>query len=335
MNRTTPLLMLLAVALLTGCPGDGEATWSSPLDGEDLDRVTLSVWGSSADDVYVVGGGLGNGLGSLALHYDGSSWRELDNASSNTFWWTWGTGSSVYFVGEGGTVYKDNEPLTSPTDRTLYGVWGTADNDVWIVGGNALATTPEPALLHYKAGVFTDHSAEVASLVSGALFKVWGSGPSDVFAVGQNGTILHWNGTDWQAQTSPTSSFLFTVYGAGPEDVWAVGGPRAVVLHYDGAAWAEVDTGIPASVFNGVSVGPTGDVLVVGSGGVKLRQAGGAWTDETNNDPRVDLHAAWIDPEGGAWVVGGNFNAPASPGSVRVGVVGYHGTTPPPSQITR
>jgi hypothetical protein len=194
---------------------------------------------------------------------------------------------------------------------------------------------PAPALLHYDGANFTDHSADVTSLVNGALFKVWGSSADDVFAVGQNGTIIHWNGTDWQAQTSPSGAFLFTVYGTSASDVWAVGGPRAVVLHYDGTAWAEVDTGIPASVFNGVAVGPTDDVLVVGMGGVKLRRTGGVWVDETSNDPRLDLHAAWIDPDGGAWVVGGNFNAPGSPGSTRIGVVGYHGTAPPASSITQ
>ena len=78
---------VLAVGALvsTGCPDETDTTpggdggpppgppaWQVVLDGEDLDRVTLSVWGAGPSDVFAVGGPLGNpGYETLAIHFDG------------------------------------------------------------------------------------------------------------------------------------------------------------------------------------------------------------------------------------------------------------------------
>ena len=73
-------------------------------------------------------------------------------------------------------------PQAAGTTQALYGVWGSASNDVFAVG---------------LAGVIQHSSNDGASWqaqTSGTtqeLFGAWGSGPNDVFAVGSNGVILH------------------------------------------------------------------------------------------------------------------------------------------------
>ena len=52
---------------------------------------------------------------------------------------------------------------------------------------------------------------------SHALYGVWGTSSSDVYAVGSNivgppGTILHYDGTNWSAMTSPTDEGLLGVW---------------------------------------------------------------------------------------------------------------------------
>ncbi len=45
------------------------------------------------------------------------------------------------------------------------------------------------------------------------LHGVWGSGPDDVFAVGDLGTILHYDGHDWDMMPSGTDANLYAVWG--------------------------------------------------------------------------------------------------------------------------
>jgi hypothetical protein len=104
--------------------------------------------------------------------------------------------------------------------------------------------------------------------VGRALLGIWGSGPRDVFAVGNRGTILHYDGSAWSAQTSGTVEELHGVWGSGPGDVFAVG--SGTMLHYDGTAWREQTLGIRPDLSAVWGSGPTnlyavGDVILHGT----------------------------------------------------------------------
>lgn len=73
---------------------DGSA-WSPVPDVGQTDEFFFKIWGSAANDVYVIGDG-----GAL-LHYDGNAWSRLD----------------------------------SGTNERLITVHGTGPDDVWVVGG--------------------------------------------------------------------------------------------------------------------------------------------------------------------------------------------------------
>ena len=76
-------------------------------------------------------------------------------------------------------------PQASGTTNNLFGIWGSAPNDVFAVGANG-------TILHYDG---TGWSAQ-ASGTTGHLYGVWGSSKYDVFAVGQE-VILRYDGTRW------------------------------------------------------------------------------------------------------------------------------------------
>jgi len=65
--------------------------------------------------------------------------------------------------------------------------------------------------------------------------------PEDGWAVGHRGTIIHYNGTQWQLVDSPTKSRLNDVYFIASNDGWAVG-DSGVIVHYNGTDWQNVST---------------------------------------------------------------------------------------------
>jgi len=318
---------LTAVVVLSACSGGGgSAEWR--LVFTDLDRVVLSASGPSTDDLWIAGGRLGNGVGALAMHYDGVSWRELDTGTAETFWWVWADGSgSAFFVGEGGAFVHWHGTTATRIDSgvtsVLFGVWGTSPSDVWAVGGDPFAVDEQDIILHWDGSSIT--RVTLAAPAGAALFKVSGTSSSDVWTVGQHGVIVHYDGSAWSPVPSGTMVSLFTVYAVAPNDARAVGGPPRQLLHWDGASWNAEDPFGYGSQLNGVSANSHGDVLVVGVGGTKWLREGGTWTDDSDFEPFDDFHGAWLDESGDGLAVGGNFLAPASPGSLRVGSVGARG----------
>ncbi len=92
-------------------------------------------------------------------------------------------------------------PVASPTTAWLNEVWGSAADDVWVVGGNALEAG-SIALLHYDGRAWSS----VLPPTRSALYGVWGFARDDVWAVGGGGVILHFDGRAWAPVTSPEVS---------------------------------------------------------------------------------------------------------------------------------
>ena len=151
MNISKTVFFLIALHCLhAGCSDDtpiDPTAWRSVF-AQPIDRSVLSVMGHAADDIYFAGGGLGAGPGSLALHFDGQTWRQLDVGTTATLWWVWADaqGSSQWWVGEQGTILRGDgttfEQIPSNTTVTLFGVWGASASDVWIVGGDIASRWP-------------------------------------------------------------------------------------------------------------------------------------------------------------------------------------------------
>ncbi|HEX3345693.1 MAG TPA: hypothetical protein VHS09_14015 [Polyangiaceae bacterium] len=310
-------------------PDTGPAAWHVVL--EERTPVLLSAWGTAPDDVFAVGGPLGNGTPSAVLHYDGASWTDLHASGTDTFWWAHGTGrADVWFVGTSGRItHWDGTTLTdvaSGTTATLFGVWAASPSDVWAVGGtpDGGASAPNDVVLHFDGTSFTP--APLPQALGRAFFKVWGTASDDLYVVGEYGTIWHRTGTTWalEANAPPLATGnLTTVNGCSATEIYAVGGEDVLVR--DGAGWSRANVTLENGV-NGVSCAAPGNVAIVGFGGLKQRLVAGEWASDFASAPHDDLHAVWADGAGGFWAVGGDFVSDPQPGAARAGVLAYYGT---------
>ncbi len=174
------------------------ASWRVVVSGQR--STLLSVWGTSASDVFAVGGPLGDGSPSTVLRFDGSAWRDLDAGGTETFWWVHGTAASdVWAVGEKGRIVHWNgsafAEAARSTTATLYGVWTAAPDDVWVVGGSPEqgSAAPNDVCLHFDGKTW---DASLGPMRLGrAFFKVWGTSSSNLYVVGEAATIWHRRGT--------------------------------------------------------------------------------------------------------------------------------------------
>jgi len=67
------------------------------------------------------------------------------------------------------------------------------------------------------------------------LTHVWGSSPDNVFAAGWNGTVLHFDGTEWNTMEINTSGHIKGMFGTSGSDVYVLA--NDTVYHYTGNSW--------------------------------------------------------------------------------------------------
>ncbi len=148
--------------------------WTADFDAAGLGFMSAA-WGSSPDDVFVVGGQEEAGE---ILNYNGMGWQQMNIPDLPRLIWVFGFGpDNVYAVGEGGGALHYDGTLWSlletPTDEDLWGVWGSSPTDIWIVGGDTNDAN-DPIILNYDGCEFEtiDLPAEENDRNATALFKV-------------------------------------------------------------------------------------------------------------------------------------------------------------------
>jgi len=295
------------------CTEEGDAgTLNAVL--QNRPGALLSVSGTAADDVITVGADK-NATGPAILHYDGTSWQQLTPHASGDLWWVSvdKIDGNFYASGEGGLVLRidpasnDVTRMETPTTALLYGIWGTAANNLWSVGGTAAGAG---VVLHYEGDAWTP--VDVSGVIAGGvptLFKVWGRSAREIYAVGDRGTILRYNGASW-SQVSVATPFtrpLFTVHGDATR-VFTVGGfiDGSILELEDGVFHDRTPDGLPQ--MNGVYVPGFGQPSAVGLGLSMARRSSTGWTlKQGDESSTLDFHSTWLDPEGGVWAVGGDL----------------------------
>jgi len=185
------------------------------------------MWGSAANDVWLVGGEFLS-WGTIS-HYDGTAWSP--------------------------SPYPGDDLKTSNVQP--YAVWGSGPTDVWVVGSLDHAGFASPLVLHWDGSSWSPvanpdaaDGGDASAAPNCYLASVWGSGATDVWAVGAcmgapwSSPILHWDGTAWSGSSLPDMQ-LSGVWGSGASDVWAVGSSTTtagvqeeVIVHYDGHSWS-------------------------------------------------------------------------------------------------
>ncbi|MFH1533080.1 MAG: hypothetical protein ABIK09_20330 [Pseudomonadota bacterium] len=228
--------------------------------------VLRSIWGSSAEDIWVVGSRGQEFHGAVAYHWNGAAWTK---------------------------------PPILPADGTLggfYSVWGSGPDDVWIGAWNDLGYSPydepETPMVRWDGSQWS----VVDPGPGGVYWWVSGSAADDVWVAGA-GDVHHWDGAAW-AETAVTGGGG-AVASLGPALAWTATGGGA--LHrWDGATWSQVVWPVPH--LEAVS-GTAERIWVAGTDGVVASWGGEGWELE-HPEAMTDFHDLWIGPDGQPWVVG-------------------------------
>ena len=139
---------------------------------------------------------------------------------------------------------------------------------------------------------------------------IWGFDSNDIYAVGNEGTILHWDGTEWSPKKCSTSGNLNGIWGSSPENIFAVGDGGTILQCKDGE-WFEMESTASENL-NAVWGRSKNDVYAVGNRGRILHYDG-------NKDRRwrkiprptiENLHGIWISENTHVFVVGENGVSP-------------------------
>lgn len=205
-------------------------------------------------------------------------------------------------------------PLSDLTNVSLSAVWGSAPNDVWVVGSKGFAA-------HFDGSKWDTHRPDTLA----TLFSVWGTGPSDVWAANAGTSIFHWQGSSWEkssigegdmraviAMSGTPSGDVLALLERGPSHTtpcevswgtWDTMCPGVYRLSKSGgtATWEPATSDpflcsnlfkdqIQCAALNGLWAGPNGQPWLVGESGRALRPVSGTTpedltssTDETNS----------------------------------------------------
>lgn len=182
------------------------------------------VSGSGSDDVWMVGE-----EGRIA-HWDGASWESHASGVTSTLWGVWAfSPTEAWAVGgkpEGGVGPQNDIVLRwdgsawvpevlpgEPLGRSLYKVWGTSSDNLYVVGEYG-------TIWHRTAGGWALESDP--PIATGTLFTVFGCSETEVYAVGGK-DILQWDGMAWARLDVTIFNGVNGVSCGGPGEVAVVG----------------------------------------------------------------------------------------------------------------
>ena len=205
----------------TGLPGDVKAIYSFDSDrafSVGYDHITEE-WGLA--------------------EYNGIDWQVVENGFNDVPYDIWGPDESVIYVPfkSGKLMQYDgawNVFLSAPED--LYGVWGTASDDIFVCG-------TEGYIANYNGVSW----AVMGSGTMEQLYNIWGASGNCVYAVGTDGTVLYYNGMNWSSINLSSSYNMWHVDGVSWDDVFISSG-HGEVHHFDGISWTPMNVGADATL---------------------------------------------------------------------------------------
>jgi len=318
-------LLALVTLLTVSCKEE----WRVVLDKRP--GALISVWGTSASDVWTVGGD--PGTGAEILHLEGGRWKRLVSPAPGDLWWVFGFAGGPVFMGgkdglllryQGGALEAMTAPMASP--KTVFGIWGPTPNDVWAVGGDGNGAG---FVWRYDGTSWRDVPLPSGISAGFSMCKVFGRSDTEVYFVGSKGLAMKWDGSGFQTMPTGTNRTLFTLHGTSDRLVAVGGFGQAVLLELENGAWVDRS---PAGLKQliGVSVTPKRALAVGGNGTIAVSTESGWVADPPPSTVFADLHGAWIDPTGGLWAVGGQVAA----FPLVDGVLLHKGASAPPSQVS-
>jgi photosystem II stability/assembly factor-like uncharacterized protein len=274
-----------------------DPAWTRQKAGPAMDSYT-GVWGTGADDVWLVGGGEAGGI--VFHSVDGATWVQVPSGTSHALTDLIGMGRDVmYASGVMGTTLINTDGkkwvrLTTNTSARLSGVWGAFGGAVFTVGEGGLILRSNDTGLTWRSQ---------DSMTKSDLSRAWGSGADDIYVVGAKGTLLHVKGGGaWEAQASGTTADLHAVWGASRSEVYVAGAEGTLLRSTDGGmTWKAVAGPWGKAALRGLW-GVGADRYVVGDLGIARSTDGGTTWKVVHAAP--EAQAIWGAGRYDIWVVG-------------------------------
>ena len=166
------------------------------------------------------------------------------------------------FDWDGGVVAV---PVVKQNNMPLFDIAGVSNARLFAVGGKTTAVPNQGQgyILERTSGSSTWSLATIPAATDW-LKAVDVVTPSLAYAVGDNGTLLKWDGLNWQSQVSPSTTEEFTgVLSFGTNSIY-ISTENGIIYQYDGTGWSAVSTGNGLYDIEGNN---PGDIWAVGGGG--------------------------------------------------------------------
>ena len=295
-----------------------------------------AIWGSSPDDIWVVGSGIG--------HFDGTSWSKIDLPFTVNLNAVWGSSpKDVWAVGAEGQIlrYTSGRWLAyaaSPTKTLLRGIWGSGPNDVWAVGYDVVlhfdgqswtvdrnAPSERYSSVHGQAGkapyLASENGGSLAIITRDAAGS-WGppSGPGhasfsaqdvwcapdgSAFGVGQPGVAYRCDDKGCTRLAMPPEFAdvnLRAVWGSSPSRVFLVS-YQGAVLRYDGSKLSAQVATPSASIGVNALAGTATTLWAATERGV-YQEKGGSWEAAALPQGMGAIRDIWALADNDIWITG-------------------------------
>ena len=215
------------------------------------------------------------------------------------------TTTEGWTVGEDGTILNWNgttwSQVSSPTSYDLVSISIISSTNVWIAGWG---------IFHWDG--ISWNLVSTPNNRNKAIAMTPGTNGTDGWAVGTVGSILRWNGNQWNEFTSPTDKFLMDIVMISATDGWIVG-DDGTFLHWDGSTWSPVSA--PASSISTIweiDAASSTDAWAIGfdNGSNNIYHWNGTnWGWADGNVDNIAYSGIAVTPNtngNDAWVVGGS-----------------------------
>jgi hypothetical protein len=132
-------------------------------------------------------------------------------------------------VAEGGPIQSVFE---------LWSIHGFSASNIFAAGSKKGSVSGDflALLIHYDGQQWKEIPVDGKEL-----YGVWGLSDTDIWVGGLNGTLMHYNGTNWTKFSMPDSIWISDIAGFATDDVYAVAYHARTwtmyMYHWDGQSW--------------------------------------------------------------------------------------------------
>jgi hypothetical protein len=251
---------------------DGAGPLVLHFDGDAWERVSTGetqgtlwwVFGFAGGPVYM------GGEGGVILRRDGDAFTRMTTPGTDTVYGIWGatpddlwavggasdsTGGFAWRLADGAWSPEPTLPADVPEKAAVWKVYGTADNDAWLVGSNGVAlhwdgTGLSPGDTGVGSSLFTVHAQDGRYSAVGGL---------------ATGIIVEYDGAQWHNVTPDSPPMGLSGITLGEDGFGVAVGSFGGVYTRSDAGWAPENLGFAVHVnFHGSWIDDAGGVWAVG-----------------------------------------------------------------------